>query len=94
MKSARKRDNAFCDRELSEPVAGVAGERIVRPCQGRLHGAMSDKTGKVALADGGTLFLDEIGELPLEIQPKLLRLLQEKNMNASGRQRCATPRFG
>jgi NtrC-family two-component system response regulator AlgB len=52
--------------------------------KGAFTGAVSDKLGKVALANGGTLFLDEIGEMPLEIQPKLLRLLQEKEYERVG----------
>ena len=52
--------------------------------KGAFTGAVGDAQGKVALADGGTLFLDEIGELPLEIQPKLLRLLQEKEYERVG----------
>ncbi|MBE0543246.1 MAG: sigma-54-dependent Fis family transcriptional regulator [Verrucomicrobia bacterium] len=52
--------------------------------KGAYTGAASDTWGKVAAADGGTLFLDEIGELPLEIQPKLLRLLQEKEYERVG----------
>jgi NtrC-family two-component system response regulator AlgB len=52
--------------------------------KGAFTGAVSDATGKVAAADGGTLFLDEIGELPLEIQSKLLRLLQEKEYERIG----------
>ncbi len=52
--------------------------------RGAFSGAERDSTGFAAQADGGTLFLDEIGELPLEVQPKLLRLLQEGTYQAIG----------
>ncbi len=52
--------------------------------KGSFTGAVIDTMGKVAAADGGTLFLDEIGEMPLEIQPKLLRLLQEREYERLG----------
>jgi two-component system, NtrC family, response regulator AlgB len=52
--------------------------------KGSFTGAVGDTYGKVAAADGGTLFLDEIGEMPLEIQPKLLRLLQEREYERVG----------
>jgi NtrC-family two-component system response regulator AlgB len=52
--------------------------------KGAFTGAHADTKGKVAVADGGTLFLDEIGELPMEIQSKLLRLLQEREYERVG----------
>jgi NtrC-family two-component system response regulator AlgB len=52
--------------------------------KGAFTGAQADTQGKVATADGGTLLLDEIGDLPLEIQSKLLRLLQEREYDRVG----------
>ncbi len=52
--------------------------------KGSFSGAMENKKGLVELADGGTAFFDEIGDLPLEMQVKLLRLLQEKQFRAVG----------
>jgi NtrC-family two-component system response regulator AlgB len=52
--------------------------------KGAFTGAVKDRWGKVKAAHGGTLFLDEIGDLPMEIQPKLLRLLQEQEYERLG----------
>jgi two-component system, NtrC family, response regulator AlgB len=52
--------------------------------RGSFTGAIKERWGKVRAAEGGTLFLDEIGDLPMEIQPKLLRLLQEREYERLG----------
>ena len=52
--------------------------------KGAFTGATSDRIGRFELADGGTLFLDEVGEIPLELQGKLLRVLQEKQFERVG----------
>ncbi|MBA4187146.1 MAG: sigma-54-dependent Fis family transcriptional regulator [Planctomycetaceae bacterium] len=52
--------------------------------KGAFTGAVADKVGKVDVANGGTLFLDEIGDLPLTLQPKLLRLIQDRNYERVG----------
>lgn len=52
--------------------------------KGAFTGAVHAKQGKILLADGGTLFLDEIGDMPIELQSKLLRVLQEKQVDPIG----------
>src|SRR5207248_54481 len=52
--------------------------------RGAFTGAVSQKLGRLELADRGTLFLDEVGDIPLELQPKLLRALQEREFERLG----------
>jgi NtrC-family two-component system response regulator AlgB len=80
-------------RRAAEPFVTVSCPSLSRDLleselfghmKGAFTGAVATTWGKVAAADRGTLFLDEIGELPLEIQPKLLRLLQEREYERVG----------
>ncbi|HAJ92303.1 MAG TPA: histidine kinase [Gammaproteobacteria bacterium] len=55
--------------------------------KGAFTGAIKDRTGRFELADGGTIFLDEVGEIPLELQSKLLRVLQEGQIERIGEEK-------
>jgi two-component system, NtrC family, response regulator AlgB len=83
-KRSAQRDAAFVTVNCPSLSRELLESDLFGHVKGSFTGAVSDTMGKVAAADGGTLFLDEIGEMPLEIQPKLLRLLQEREYERLG----------
>ena len=58
--------------------------------KGAFTGALKDRSGRFELADGGTIFLDEVGEIPMELQSKLLRVLQEGQFERVGEEKTRT----
>jgi PAS domain S-box-containing protein len=79
-----RRDQPFVRIACSAIPAGLLESELFGHEKGAFTGAIAQKIGRIELAHRGTLFLDEIGDLPLELQPKILRVLQEKEFERLG----------
>jgi formate hydrogenlyase transcriptional activator len=85
-RSTRK-DRALVSVNCSAISAGLVESELFGHLKGAFTGAIERRIGRFELANGGTIFLDEIGELPLETQVKLLRVLQEQEFEPVGSSR-------
>jgi NtrC-family two-component system response regulator AlgB len=83
-RNSPRRDSAFVTVACPSLSRELLESELFGHVRGAFTGAVGETWGKVKAAEGGTLFLDEIGELPSEIQPKLLRLLQEREYERVG----------
>jgi formate hydrogenlyase transcriptional activator len=79
-----RRDHSFVALNCAAIPASLLESELFGHERGAYTGALSQTIGRLELADRGTLFLDEIGDLPLELQPKLLRALQEQEFERLG----------
>ncbi len=79
-----RRDRPFIKVNCSAIPAGLLESELFGYEKGAFTGASGRKIGRIELAHRGTLFLDEVGDVPLELQPKLLRVLQEKEFERLG----------
>jgi anaerobic nitric oxide reductase transcription regulator len=81
---SRRAEQALVHVNCAALPESIAESELFGHLKGSFTGAISDRAGKFELADGGTLFLDEIGELPLGLQAKLLRALQQGEVQRVG----------
>lgn len=82
--NSRRRDKPFVTINCGAIPRDLLESELFGHVKGSFTGAMTHKTGKVELADRGTLFLDEIGEMPAELQVKVLRLIQQGELEKVG----------
>ncbi len=90
---SRRTHGTFVKLNCSAIPAGLLESELLGHERGAFTGALAQRIGRFELAHGGTLFLDEIGELPLELQPKLLRVLQDGQFERLGGSQTLTSDF-
>jgi formate hydrogenlyase transcriptional activator len=84
---SQRKDAPFVRINCAAIPTGLLESELFGHEKGAFTGAISQKIGRIELANGGTLFLDEVGEIPLELQPKLLRVLQDQEFERLGSNR-------
>jgi formate hydrogenlyase transcriptional activator len=88
-----RRNRSLVRADCAAIPAGLLESELFGHEKGAFTGAIARKIGRVELADGGTLFLDEAGDIPLELQSKLLRVLQEQELERLGSTRTVRVDF-
>ena len=81
---SRRKQRALIKLNCAAIPSGLLESELFGHERGAFTGAVTQNTGRLELADQGTLFLDEVGDIPLELQPKLLRVLQEREFERLG----------